>query len=167
MRALVVYESMYGNTQQVAEAIGRELSAAGEVTVVDVATAPTRLPPEIDLLVVGGPTHAFSMSRATTRRQAALTGARTTDLDTGIREWLRELTVGSPGPRAATFDTRVKVPLLPGSAANGAARMLRRLGVAVPDSENFYVEDQAGPLRDGELERAAAWGRSLIHDLSR
>lgn len=165
MRAFVVYESMYGNTQQVAEAIGRALAAAGEVTVVDVASAPASLPDRVDLLVVGGPTHAFAMSRPATRKQAVATGGRSTDLTTGIREWLGVLTVGSPGPAAATFDTRVQVPLLPGSAANGAARLLRRLGLGVRDRESFYVEDQDGPLRDGELERAATWGGSLVHDL--
>lgn len=164
MTAFLVYETMYGNTGQLAEAIGRELGAAGEVTVVDVASAPTAIPAGVDLLVVGGPTHAFSMSRAATRRQAVATGGRATDLDTGIREWLGELRVTSPAPAAATFDTRVKVPLLPGSAASSAARVLRRLGLAVRDTESFYVEDQDGPLRHGELERAAAWGRRLIHD---
>lgn len=165
MRAFVVYESMYGNTQRVAEAIGQALAAAGEVTVVDVASAPTRLPDRVDLLVVGGPTHAFGMSRSATRQQALATGGRSTDLQTGIREWLGALRVGSPAPLAATFDTRVKVPMLPGSAANAAARVLRQLGLNVGDRESFYVEDQDGPLREGELDRAATWGRGLVHDL--
>jgi hypothetical protein len=165
MRAFVVYESMYGNTRRIAEEIGRALAAFGEVTTMDVAMAPTTLPAWVDLLIVGGPTHASSMSRTATRRQAVAAGGRATDLETGLREWLRVLTVSSRGPATATFDTRVKVPLLPGSAANGAARHLRRLGLAVRDSESFYVEDQDGPLRPGELERAAAWARILVHDL--
>jgi hypothetical protein len=161
MRAFVVYESMYGNTEQVAEAIGQALSTTGDVTVVDVASAPASLPDGVDLLVVGGPTHAFGMSRAATRQQALATGGRATDLEAGIREWLGALHVGSPAPAAATFDTRVKVPLLPGSAANAAGRVLRQLGLSMQARESFYVVDQQGPLRDGELERAAAWGRSL------
>ena len=59
MRAMVVVESMWGNTRAVAEAVASGLGE--EVSVVEVAQAPTQVPPEIDLLVVGGPTHAFSM----------------------------------------------------------------------------------------------------------
>ena len=80
----------------------------------------------------------------------------------GEREWLEAL--GSTGPAVATFDTRVdKVRHLPGSAAKAAAKLVRRSGhdlAARPES--FYVADMAGPLVEGELDRARRWGESLV-----
>jgi hypothetical protein len=116
----------------------------------------------VGLLVVGGPTHAFSMSRASTREDAVRKGAPVGHEGRGMREWLAGL-----APRddlaIATFDTKVtKVRRLPGSAARKAASEVRRhrLGRVV-DSETFYVEDMAGPLADGELDRARSWGTEL------
>src|SRR6188472_2874693 len=86
MSALVVVESMWGNTRAVAEAVARGLGE--EVEVVEVQDAPTPLPDNVDLLVVGGPTHAFAMSRSTTRHDAVERGARGADEAHGIREWL-------------------------------------------------------------------------------
>lgn len=160
MNALVIYESMWGNTRAVAEAVGRGLGP--DVPVVDVGRAPTSLPAEVDLLVIGGPTHAFSMSRETTREDAVQKGAEPGHEGTGIREWL-EAQAPSDHVEVATFDTRVaKVRRLPGSAAKAAAKSVRKhhLGRLV-DSESFYVDDMEGPLLDHELERATAWGAEL------
>lgn len=160
MNTLVVYESMWGNTRAVAEAVAERLGE--EVVLVDVANAPERLPADLDLLVVGGPTHAFSMSRASTRRDAVGKGAGTHDVERGIREWLGDVVASGPVD-IATFDTRVgSVKHLPGSAAKAAGRDVRRhhLGRLVATA-SFFVEDMAGPLSDGELDRARAWGASL------
>src|SRR5690606_14826892 len=70
MRALVAFESMFGNTGLIAEAIADGLARHGEVETAEVGTAPVLLPAEVDLLVVGGPTHAFGMSRPGTRSSA-------------------------------------------------------------------------------------------------
>jgi hypothetical protein len=159
MKALVVYESMWGNTGKIAAAIGGGLGEARVAEVHQVSSADLE---GLDLLVVGGPTHAFSMSRASTRHDARDRGATTGAEDRGIREFLAELpaTLGVP---VATFDTRVTaVRNLPGSAAKGAAKEVRRHHHArVVDRCSFYVEDTAGPLSDGELERAAGWGAGL------
>lgn len=160
MNTLVVYESMWGNSRAVAAAIAEGID--GDVRLVDVTHAPVPLPDDVDLLVVGGPTHAFSMSRATTRRDAEGKGAETGHAARGIREWLGFL---RPCDRldVATFDTRVgSVRHLPGSAAKAAAKEVRRqhLGRLLA-SASFFVDDMAGPLLDGELERARDWGRSL------
>jgi hypothetical protein len=160
MNTLVVYESMWGNTRAVAEAVAERLGE--EVTLVDVADAPERLPADLDLLVVGGPTHAFSMSRASTRRDAVGKGADSRDVERGIREWLTTVVAAEPVD-VATFDTRVgSVKHLPGSAAKAAGRDVRRhhLGQLVATA-SFFVDDMDGPLSDGELDRARAWGASL------
>lgn len=169
MGALVVYETMFGNTRSVAEAIARGLTASGdvEVDVVNVAEATRTLPGALRLLVVGGPTHAFAMSRASTRRSAVESGAHPLDVDFGIREWLQALPKMVSGPLVATFDTRVRVPGLPGSAARGAARAARRRGLTVIESTSFVATGMAGPLREGELGRAEGWGRSLAARLTR
>ena len=160
MSALVVVESMWGNTRAVAEAVARGLGE--ETEVVDVGQAPSELPDDVGLLVVGGPTHAFSMSRSTTRHDAVQRGAQGANEAQGIREWLEGL---PPSDRVevATFDTRVaKVRRLPGSAAKAAGKEVRRhhLGRLIA-TESFYVNDMEGPLLDGELDRAQEWGAQL------
>ena len=161
MKALVVFESLWGNTEQVARAIAAGLQESVEVEVVDVRAAPGS-PGDVDLVVAGGPTHAFSMTRASTREDAVKQGAPHGAGEPGLREWL-EAQPREAHHRIATFDTRVtKVQHLPGSAARSAARSARRHGydlAAKPVS--FYVEDMQGPLAAGELDRATAWGREL------
>ena len=160
MSTLVVFESYWGNTETVARAVADGIG--GPVEVVGVADAPTPLPRDVDLLVVGGPTHAFGMTRATTRRDAVKQGGRPGHEETGIREWLAAL-APVPGLDVATFDTRASaVRRLPGSAARGAARTVSHGHVGrVVGTESFYVEDTPGPLLDGEVERARAWGGTL------
>jgi hypothetical protein len=160
MKKLVVVESMWGNTRAVADAVGRGLGE--DAVVVDVRDAPTALAPDLELLVVGGPTHAFSMSRSTTRHDAVARGAAECHEETGIREWLSRMATWERID-VATFDTRIaKAKRLPGSAAKAAGREIRhhRLGRLVA-TESFYVEDMQGPLLDGEIERAAIWGARL------
>ncbi len=160
MNELVIYESMWGNTRAVAEAVARGLGP--DVTVADVGRAPATLPADVDLLVIGGPTHAFSMSREATREDAATKGAEPGHESIGIREWL-EGQAPSDHVEVATFDTRVaKVRKLPGSAAKAAGKSVRKhhLGHLVA-TESFYVDDMEGPLLDHELERAEAWGAEL------
>ncbi len=160
MSALVVYESMWGNTEAVAEAVARGVGP--DVPTVDVLRAPDVIPSDVDLLAVGGPTHAFSMSRESTRRDAEQKGAPQGHQGRGIREWLEALP-SSDRVDVATFDTRVaKVRKLPGSAAKAAGKAVKHhhLGRLIA-SESFYVDDLDGPLLDGELERAVAWGQTL------
>jgi hypothetical protein len=160
MSSLVVYESMWGNTKTVAEAVAE--GTGRDVAVVHVADAPVLVPSDVDLLVVGGPTHAFSLSRATTRRDAVAKGAPEKSTERGLREWLAQLEA-SEDVDVATFGTRVgSVRHLPGSAAKAAAKEVRRhhLGRLVA-TISFFVDDMAGPLLEGEVERARAWGQEL------
>lgn len=163
MRALVVYESMYGNTRDVAVAIAEGIGKLAAVDLHEVGAAPTEVDETVDLVVVGGPTHAFSMSRDGTRADAA---KNEPDLEIvssgiGIREWLDRVRVlGSPG--FATFDTKVNRPRLPGSASGAARKRVRHLGFEmVADPQTFWVEGGTGPLTAGEVERATSWGEAV------
>jgi hypothetical protein len=163
MKALIVVESMFGNTRAIAEAVAEGLADRMTVEVVGPAEAHAPLLELVDLLVVGGPTHAFSMTRDNTRADAVRQGAPASAAAMGLRDWVERLHPGPHSEMVATFDTRVaKVRYLPGSAAKSAAKALRRLGYApVVPPESFWVADVAGPLLDGELERARAWGGQL------
>ncbi|HEY5456127.1 MAG TPA: flavodoxin domain-containing protein [Acidothermaceae bacterium] len=171
MRAIVVYESMYGNTRTVAEALGDGLRWVFDTSVVPVEKATVALIKDADLVVVGGPTHVHSMSRASTRTAAADTArAKALTLEAsvegpGLREWFTE--VGAhPHAIAVAFDTRVAMPVsVTGRAGRGIARRLRRCKFAdVRDAGSFFV-DKNNMLLAGEEERAAAWGRSFARDL--
>jgi hypothetical protein len=80
----------------------------------------------------------------------------------GLRKWLAERS--GDGMRAAAFDTRMdRSAVVTGAAARGIARRLRRRGYEVlAEPESFLVEDSEGPLAEGELDRARAWGESFV-----
>src|SRR5436305_1053742 len=102
MRTLVVFESMFGDTETIARAVAEGVSGAMQVDVVDVGTEP-RVDADVDLLVVGGPTHAFGMSRASTRGDAVRQGGRRAAEGIGLREWLERLQP-TDAASAAAFD---------------------------------------------------------------
>jgi flavodoxin len=156
MRTVVIYDSQYGNTEQIARAIAAGLGEHGRVEVLAASGVLGGPPEESDLLLVGGPTQRHGMSPA-------------------LRTFLEALPRDSlHSTRAASFDTRYHMAaVLTGSAASQAAGQLRRAGcrlVAAPES--FFVERDRPPgdekrrhglerLEAGELERATEWGRSL------
>lgn len=165
-RALVIYESMYGNTEQIARAIGDGLAERTTVEVIEVGIAPTALAPDVGMIVVGGPTHAFGMSRPGTREAAAKeVESRLVSSGIGVREWLEELELPAQLPVAAAYDTHVDHPRVlrhVGSAAAAITKRLERLGLeTVTEPEHFWVAGTQGPLRDGELERARDFGRAI------
>jgi hypothetical protein len=162
MDAIVVYESIYGNTRAVAEAIADGLGGAPVVS-------PDALPADAtqaDLLVVGGPTHIHGMATARSRRAAVepphtTATATAASADPALRDWLGDLS-RTEGARAAAFDTRLDKPeWLTGAASHAIAKRLRRHGYTVMDTSSFLVTGNEGPLKDGELERARLWGAEL------
>ena len=142
MRAVVIYESMYGNTHRIADAIADGLRTHGEVVEAPLARADEALAGGADLLVVGGPTHAWGMSRPATRKGAVEQShkpGREVALDAdapgpGIREWLA--TLHDVPHEAAAFDTRFHMAAMftgrprrgasPGSCAATAPRWSSR-----------------------------------------
>jgi hypothetical protein len=170
MKALVVYESLYGNTAAIGEAIAASLRDRG---IEAESRAITHVEPAetdaFDLLVLGGPTHAHGMSREATRKTGAEDKKNTyaePTRDPGLREWIPRLPLGGGRP-AAAFDTRFDKPaFLTGSAAKGIAHRLEGRGyhlVAVPES--FFVTTE-GHLEGGQTEHATAWGAALAEAVS-
>ena len=153
MQTIVVYDSKFGNTEQIAQAIARGAAAVGAVQVMDTAEAARSLAERPDLLLVGGPTQ---------RRKPS----------PGLREFIDALPASLLGVPAASFDPRSRGSTgIMGSAAAEAAKVLRKAGgelVAPPES--FFI-GRGGPLERqtleaGELERAEAWGRAVAAGLA-
>ena len=168
MRALVVYESMYGNTHVVAGNIADGLRADYEVTLVPVAGATAELVAGADLLLVGGPTHMRGLSSAMSRRMAAQAAAKSgsglrLDPDAagpGLRDWLNGLTGGHA--LAAAFDTRVgDIPLFTGRASRIVARMLKRQGYRLVVAPESFLVSSHSTLLYGESSRARRWGMAV------
>ncbi len=173
MRALIVYESVFGNTHAIAEAVADGLRPAYEVVVVHPEEAGPALIDGVDLLVVGGPTHMHTMATEHTKAQ----GAHAEELKAehgdpshpieeaafgeSLRDWFRDLAPAMG--RAAAFDTRVDgSPILTGRASKAIAKRLRHQGrELVVEPESFLV-DKANDLLPGELVRAAGWARTLV-----
>lgn len=160
MQAVIVYESLYGNTRRVAEEIAAGLRGAFEVQIVPAATAGPEILSGADLVVVGAPTHGHGLPKPESRRQhdvpAAVANAP------GIRELLTRLPSGR-GRMTAAFDTRLSGPRwLWGAASVQIGRALTGSGytLALPP-ESFLVHGGHGPMHDGQLERARAWGAEL------
>ena len=155
MKALVVYDSFFGNTEQIAHAVGTALASNADIQVLRVKDVKPEHLAGLGLLVVGSPTRAFSASPDT-------------------KAWLKRLGSGSlKGVKVAGFDTRVDVKevdsrVLPvfvkmfGYAAEPIAEILtKRGGAQIIAPEGFYVLDTEGPLKDGELERATSWAHQI------
>jgi flavodoxin len=143
VNAIVLYDSQYGNTERIAQAIADALGQYGQARAVRVAeTNPGELA-EVDLLVVGCPTQGWRPT-------------------TAILSFLEHIQDGSwSGLAAAAFDTRFRGPrLLTGSAARRIAQSLQKKGCSLLlPAESFFIKGTEGPLQDGEIERAAAWAR--------
>lgn len=163
MTRLVVYETMFGTTRDVALAVAAALGPEDGVRAVEVTElveGGTRggLPDGTELLVVGGPTHAFGMTRPGSRRDAARYGEVISR--TGVREWLETLALPAGQPVAA-FGTKLASPLS-GSAARAIGSRLRRLGgTLVAPPHDFFVRGSTPAIVDGQLDAARDWGASL------
>ncbi|MFF1541548.1 flavodoxin family protein [Microbacterium sp. NPDC058269] len=164
--AEIVFESFFGNTRRVAEAVADGIRQHLVAALVDVrGEEPSS---DHDVLVVGAPTHAHSLSGPASRREAEswakdlgkhLTlekGSRAT----GIREWIE---TGAPTASGfAAFDTRVDMPrIFTGSAATAISTRLRKRGMHELLHPESFLVDKDSRLLPGELERARTWGTAL------
>jgi len=169
MRAVVIYESMFGNTRRIAEAVADGLANAVEVRLTRADQVLETDLEGADLVVVGAPTHAWSLPRANTRQSALATARRSdndlvlepaADTSPGVREWLHSL--GRLRVAGTAFDTRFHAPrLFTGHASKAISRILRHDGVDVVLSPESFFVDRQNHMVAGEEERARAWGRRL------
>jgi hypothetical protein len=163
--AVVVYESLFGDAERIARAIGDGLAEHLDVEVLAAKDAPLAFGPDLRLLVVGGPNHAMSMPGPATREDAVHKyGAHVADPTAGLHEWL-DRARPLHGISAAAFDTRMDRPRMVTAldhAARTEEKLLHALGatLAAP-AEHFHVVDPKGPLADGEEDRARQWGAAL------
>lgn len=157
MRVIVIVESCFGNTHEVARALADRFAGDGAQTeLVDAASAPSS--PSADLVLVGAPTHNLGLPSPTSRTKAAGRGA-TGAPQAGVAEWIER--AEPTGARVLTFSTRLS-GAWSGSAAKAAAKRLKRRGVAATRGEDFVVTGAQGPLADGELARAGEWAAALV-----
>jgi hypothetical protein len=173
MKSLVIYESMYGNTHLIAKAIAAGLHEAGETVLMPLYQVVDGSLRDVDLLVVGGPTHAHGLSRARTRKAAAEAAhdpekhltLEAQGAGRGLRDWLDDL-LDVPANGAA-FDTRVDMsPVLTGRAARGIAKRLRHHGCHLVTPPESFLVDKSNHLLPGEEERARIWGAGLAKRLA-
>ena len=159
MKALIIYDSFFGNTEKIAKAVAEGLAQSAEVSAVRVGELPGDHLVGVELLVVGSPTRGFNASPL-------------------IKEYLKKLPKDSlQGVRVAAFDTgfsaqkvkeinnfvlNILVPIFGYASKPIYKKLVGKGGTPACDPQGFYVRESEGPLEDGELERAAERGRSLI-----
>ena len=161
-KALIVVESYFGNTRAIAEAVAAGLiEGSVDAQVVDVSQAPSALPADLDLLVLGAPTHNRGMPTSATRAKAC-EQTEPGEASHGIGGWL-EATAIPASTDAAAFDTVISKGWLSGSAAKAIAKALQRhQGRRTVSVRSFVVTASKGPLADGEKTDAHSWGRELV-----
>jgi flavodoxin len=149
MNALVLYDSQYGDTEHIAQAIANALGEFGEVRAVRLDPAQPVELQGLDVFIVGSPTQGW---RPTPAIQSFLEGTSSQELG---------------GLGGACFDTRFRLPrFMTGSAAKVMAAKLREKGASLlAEPESFFVKGTEGPLRDGDLDRAAVWARMLMKEM--
>jgi flavodoxin len=160
LKTLIVYDSVFGNTAKIAQAIGQAVSdtlgALGDVQTLQISQVTAESLPGLDVLILGSPTRGFRPTEAVTKLLNSLP-----------KNYLA-------GIRVVAFDTRIELETIDsgfarfivdkgGYAASTIAKTLEKKGgTRLAPPEGFLVTGEQGPLKDGELERAAAWAKSLF-----
>ena len=160
MKALIVYDSVFGNTEKIAKAIGDSIGSQENVEVLRVTDMKLEQLQEIDLLFVGSPTRAFKPTKA-------------------IVDFLIKIpSNGLKGINVAAFDTRISTADVSSRMLNGfvkifgyaakpiADKLQKKGGNLIIPPEGFFVKDSEGPLKEGEFERAIDWAKSVVNSFS-
>jgi hypothetical protein len=159
MKAIVVYESLWGNTAAVARAIAEGIGEGTQA--ISTSEASPASIADVDLIVAGSPVIGFSLpddGRIANIRNSAYKNPQPDLSQPSMRTWLK--TVPQGHGRSAAFETRIWWSL--GGATAGIMRGLEAAGYpALAKGARFIVKGTYGPLRDGELERARQWGADL------
>ena len=145
MKALIVYDSVYGNTERIAQAMAEAIAPSGEGKALRAGQANLSELESLDLLIVGSPTH----------------GGRPT---AAVQDFLNKVPK-LQDINVAAFDTRITTKFVKvfGYAAGRIANNLKKKGgILIASPEGFFVTGGQGPLKEGELERAAAWAKGIL-----
>jgi flavodoxin I len=158
MKTIVIFDSVYGNTKAIAEAIGQGIT--GDVKVINVKDADISDLKNLDLLIVGSPTHGGRPSKATKAflesiPNNALKNIHTAAFDTGISS------------EGKGFFLRTIIDLFAYAAKPLLDSLKKKGGIAVAEPEGFIVEGREGPLKEGELDRATQWARGISQKLDK
>lgn len=159
MKALIIYDSLYGNTERIAKAVKDAFDSGHETTLLPVKDVDAGHLAGLDLLIAGSPTQGF----------------RPTKL---LQKFFSEIPRGGlKNVNIAAFDTRIawqeihlrvlKIMMRQfGYAANPIAKALvKKGGKLIIPPEGFFVKETEGPLKEGEEERAKEWGRKVIEKM--
>jgi len=159
MKVLIVYDSVFGNTEKIAQAIGNSLSSEENVETLRVSDVKPEQLIGLELLIVGSPTRVFKPTKA-------------------IMNFLNKIALNVlKGAKVAAFDTRIStvdvnsrflnilVKLFGYAAKPIADKLEKKGGSLIIPPEGFFVKDSEGPLKDGELERAADWAKLIMKTL--
>ena len=156
MKILIVYDSVFGNTEKIALQIGQGMGLQGDVQTLPVSQVAANQISGLDILVVGSPTRGFRPTEGIVSFIKSLSKEHLIDI------------------RVAAFDTRIVLETIDSSilrfmvdkggyAASTIAKLLKKKGaILLAPAEGFLVTGEQGPLQDGELERAAEWGQQLL-----
>jgi len=158
MKALVIYDSVFGNTEKIAQAIGNAIGSQGEVDVLRAGDVKPKHLTGLDLLIVASPT-----------RQFRPTGAIINFLKSIPKNGLKEVRVAAFDTRFTMDEIRSSFFILPllvnifGYAAKPISdRLKKKGGELIIPPEGFFVEGVEGPLKEGEIERAASWANEIV-----
>ena len=160
MKSLVIFDTVSGNTEKIAKAIGEAISESGEAEVLSVGEVDPSKLSSVDFLVVGSPTHG---------------GRPTADLKKIINSisenGLQEVSVAAFDTRIDAGDKGIGIRMVTGVLGYAAGRIGKNLrqkgGEQVGKPEGFIVEDREGPLKTGELKRAKEWVKDILDTMAR
>ena len=153
MKVLVVYDSVYGNTEEIAQAIEDALHDKRDVEMVKASEIKSNHLIDLDLIIIGSPTHGGRFTEAIQ------------DFFNNISESMMNVV------NVAAFDTRTAssrwlvshLEKIFGHAANRIVDVVKKQGgILIVEPEGFIVEGTKGPLRIGEIKRAENWARDIV-----
>jgi len=158
MKALVVYDSFFGNTERIARSIGNALGRPEDVGIIQVGNVRPEQLTGLKLLIVGSPTRAFRPSPAVKNflksiPKNGLNGVKVAAFDTRMTE--EEI-------NSAVFILRILVNIFGYAARPISDRLVKKGGELIAAPEGFFVHGTEGPLKEGELERASNWAKQII-----
>jgi flavodoxin len=158
MKTIVIFDSIYGNTKAIAESITQGI--AGDIKVLNVKDADISELKNLDLLIVGSPTHGGRPSKdikafLDSIPRNALKNIRIAAFDTGI------------SPEGKGFLMRTIINIFNYAAKPISCSLAKKGGIVIAEPEGFIVEGREGPLKAGELERATRWAREISQKLEK